>query len=90
MATDRTYFKENTQDVVDYLKKISEEHKAAGIQLSLLTMCQWVRHTFKLPKFVKPVSAKGKKLKGYHGDNMRFIIWKLCKKHEIWFGKPAE
>lgn len=84
------FFGEDTPKLVSYLKKISGWHRAKGVQLSLTTMAQCVRSEF--PKS-PPAPKQSAKRKGGGArrdeDPLRYILFKLCKKHDIWFGKTA-
>jgi len=84
------YFGEKTPKVISFLRTISEFHKENETQLSLTTMAQRVR---KVISGVKPAPTKlrknlktGKMEKP--PDPLRHILFKLAKKHHIWFGKP--
>ena len=84
------YFGEKTEKVVSFLRQISEFHKQNDTQLSLTTMSQRVR------KIIPGVKAAPTKLRKNPKtgkmekppDPLRHILFKLAKKHKIWFGKP--
>jgi hypothetical protein len=79
----KPYFGDKTPKVVEFLKKISEFNKAKRTQLSLTTMAQRVRAEFPGTPGRKKPTKKGEK---EPTDNLRHILFKLAKKHEIWFG----
>lgn len=87
--TDRTKFGKDTDKVIAFLKTQSHIHRQNGEALSLSLLSQRVRVEFGMPKFVKPKPKPGEpKKKGFQGDPIRFVIWKLCHRNDIWFGKP--
>lgn len=81
------YFGDDTPKLVQFLKTISEFHRAKKTQLSLTTMAQRVRAEFpKSPPMPKPSKKKGAPSRKDQ-DPLRHILFKLCKKHGIWFGQ---
>ena len=78
------YFGEKTPRIVAFLKLISEFHQLKKTQLSLTTMAQRVRAEFPGTPDRPSTPKKGKK--GLPPDPLRHILFKLAKKHEIWFG----
>ncbi len=81
------FFGDDTDKLVAFLTTLSKYHKAKRTQLSLTTMAQRVRAEFPKKSPPEPKPIKGKK--GYRKDKdpLRHILFKLCRKHTIWFGQ---
>jgi hypothetical protein len=72
------FFGEDTPKVVAFIKDISEYHKSEKTQISLSYLADRVRRAF------KKSPPKAKKV---DEDRLRQIIFKLTRKHSIWYGK---
>jgi hypothetical protein len=81
-----SYFGDKTPQVVEFIAKISEFNKAKRTQLSLKTIAQRVCAEFPdAPGRLEPPKRGAK----HDVDNVRHIIFKLAKKHKIWFGQEV-
>ncbi len=95
------FFGEETPKVVSFITTLSDFHRAKKTQLSLQTLAQRVRAEFSgSPCFSRTAIAarekaakararsKGAKARkpGDGTEPLRHIIFKLAKKHKIWFG----